>query len=63
MDPRACLERVLAALDRKDTAEALVVMTELLGWLLRGGSVPHSTVLERAALEARAYQMAEDLDG
>lgn len=40
MDPTACLERALRAMDEENRAEAVDALRELAHWLDRGGFYP-----------------------
>jgi hypothetical protein len=47
MDPNACLNRILVALDERDTDEALEALDDLQGWLSRGGFPPSEAQAQR----------------
>jgi len=40
MDPNACLERLLDAVETNDSEEAVEAARDLLGWMARGGAPP-----------------------
>ena len=40
MDPNACWERLLAAVEEGDADEARAAFEDLAGWLARGGFPP-----------------------
>ena len=49
MDPDACIDRILSALNRKDAEEAEDAAEDLLGWLGRGGFRPRRPRTEALA--------------
>lgn len=47
MDPNACLERFITALDGNDIEEACIAQEDLTTWLGKGGFEPNWTSFKR----------------
>lgn len=43
MDPDACMERLIRALERRDFSEARWALSDLTGWLDKGGFPPRES--------------------
>jgi hypothetical protein len=61
MDPDACLERMLSALDDNDPAEARDACSDLLSWLVGGGFAPSISKKALRRILQLAYERLIDL--